>query len=133
VPRRIEFVYASFPSKLHLRIEDLDPCLIHVSLGQPESTTQTGSRSVQPLFQGSRLRQTDRQTDRKTDYATRSVTVGRTYVRTLRYRRTQLLGIRCGSADPQTTMDASPPEVGVGLRKMSAVAASRSAVAALLS
>jgi len=32
---------------------DLDPNLIHGSLGPPESSTQTASRSVQPFLQGS--------------------------------------------------------------------------------
>jgi len=52
------------------------PHLIHGSLGPPESTTQTASRSVQPFLQGSLVWQTDR----PTDHATRSVTVGRIYV-----------------------------------------------------
>ena len=43
------------------------------TLGPPESSTQTASRSVQPLLQGSRLTSV---TDRQTDHATRSVTVG---------------------------------------------------------
>jgi len=40
---------------------DLDPHLIHGSLGPPASSTQTASRSVQPFLQGSQL--TDRPTD----------------------------------------------------------------------
>jgi len=47
-------------------VEDLDPHLTHGSLGPPESTTQTASRSVQPFLQGSRLWQTDRQTSQST-------------------------------------------------------------------
>ena len=39
-----------------------------VSLGPPESSTQTASRSLQPFLQGSLG-------DRPTDYATRSVTI----------------------------------------------------------
>jgi len=50
--------------------------LIHVSLGPPDSTSQTASRSVQPFLQGSRLWQTDWQTD----HANPSVTIGRIYV-----------------------------------------------------
>jgi len=47
--------------------------LIHGSVGQPEFTTQTASRSVQLFLHGSlSYRQTDRPTDRQTDGATRS-------------------------------------------------------------
>jgi len=46
--------------------------LIRSSLGQPESTSQTAPRSVQPFLQGSRL-----QTYRPTDHATPSVAIGR--------------------------------------------------------
>ena len=56
---------------------DVDLHLIHGSLGSPESSTQTASRSVQPFLHGSLLWQTDRQTD----HATQSVTIGRMYVR----------------------------------------------------
>ena len=59
---------------------DLDPHLIHGSLGPPKSSTQTAYRSVQPFLQGSTLWQTDQQTDRPTDHATRSVTIGRTSI-----------------------------------------------------
>jgi len=44
-----------------------------VSLGQPELSTQTASRSLQPFLPGSLG---DRPTDRPTDHATRSVTIG---------------------------------------------------------
>jgi len=44
-----------------------------VSLGPPESSTQTASRSLQPFLPGSLG---DRATDRPTDHATRSVTIG---------------------------------------------------------
>jgi len=44
-----------------------------VSLGPPESLTQTTSRSLQLFLQGSLG---DRLTDRPTDRATRSVTIG---------------------------------------------------------
>jgi len=44
-----------------------------VSLGPPESSTQTASRSLQPLLQGSLG---DRQTDRPTDHAIRPLTIG---------------------------------------------------------
>ena len=45
---------------------DLDFRLTHGSLGPPESSTQTASRSVQPFLQGSLLWQADRLTDRQT-------------------------------------------------------------------
>jgi len=41
------------PSKLLLPMGDLDPHLIHGSLGPPESTTKTAFRSVQSFLQGS--------------------------------------------------------------------------------
>ena len=47
------------------------------SLGPPESSTQTASRSLQPFLQGSLG---DRPTDRLTDHATWPVTIGRIYV-----------------------------------------------------
>jgi len=69
---------------------DLDPHLIHGPLSQPQSSTQTASRSVQPFLQGSIVRQSDRRTDRPidrlTDHATRSVTIGRNYVRSTAMR-----------------------------------------------
>jgi len=73
------------PKKLAPSDGDLDPHLIHGSLGPSESSTPTASRSVQLFLQGSLVWQTDRQTnrqttDRSTDYATPSVTIGRTYV-----------------------------------------------------
>jgi len=71
-----------FPSKLPLPTGDLDLHLIHGSLGPPESSTQTASRSVQPFLQGSLVWQTDRQTD----HATRSLTTGRIYVHTTAMR-----------------------------------------------
>jgi len=43
----------SFPIKIALRKGDLDPHLIHASLGPPESKTQTASRSVQPFLHSS--------------------------------------------------------------------------------
>jgi len=48
------------PSKLPLPMGDLDPHLMHGSLGSPESSTQTASWSVQPFLQGSLVWQTDR-------------------------------------------------------------------------
>jgi len=42
-----------FCPKLPLLMGDLDHNLIRGSLGQPESLTQTASRSVQPFLQGS--------------------------------------------------------------------------------
>jgi len=47
-----------------------------VSLGPPESLTQTASRSLQPFLQGSLG---DRLTDRPTHHATRSITIGRAH------------------------------------------------------
>jgi len=41
------------PSKLSFPMGDLDPHLIHGSLGPPEFSTQTAPRSVQPFLQGS--------------------------------------------------------------------------------
>jgi len=58
------------PLKLPLPTGDLNPHLIHGSLGLPESSTQTASPSVQPFLQGLRLWQTDRP----------SVTISRIYV-----------------------------------------------------
>ena len=55
-------------------LEESDDRLIRGTLGQPESVLQTAPRSVQPLWQVSRLCPTDRQTDRHTDHAT-SVTI----------------------------------------------------------
>ena len=55
---------------------NLDP-MWHVSSGQPETTSQTSSRSIQPFLQGSWSRRTNRQTD----HATLSVTIGCIYVR----------------------------------------------------
>jgi len=68
-----------FPQKLPLRFFPIwgsRPHLAHGSPGQPESSTQTASRSVQPFCRLTSV------TDRPTDHATRSVTVGRasTYV-----------------------------------------------------
>jgi len=57
------------PKKLPLPIGDLDPQLIHGSLGPLKSTTQTVSRSFQPFLQGSLLW-----------HATRSLIIGRIYV-----------------------------------------------------
>ena len=49
--------------KLPLHMGDLDPHLIHGSLVPTEYSTQTASRSVQPLLYDSLVWQTDRQTD----------------------------------------------------------------------
>jgi len=40
------------PSKLPLPMGNLDPHLIHGSVGSPKSSTPTASRSVQPFFAG---------------------------------------------------------------------------------
>jgi len=53
---------------------DLDPHLIHGSLGPPESTSQTASRSVQ-FSRFCRAHGRYRQTDRQTDHATPSVAI----------------------------------------------------------
>jgi len=63
------------PSKLPIPMGDLEPHLIHGSLGSPESSTQTASWSVQAFMQGSLVWQTDRQTDQQTTL------LGRIYVR----------------------------------------------------
>jgi len=57
---------------------DLDPRLIHDSLGPPKSSTQTVSRSVQLFLQGSIRLNTV--TDRPTQHATHFVTIGGMYV-----------------------------------------------------
>jgi len=63
---------------------DLDPCLIHGSLGgPPECSIQTASRSVQPFC---KAHYWYRQTDRPTDHATLSVTIGRIYARSTAMR-----------------------------------------------
>jgi len=54
---------------------NLDPHLMHGSLGPPESSTETASQSVQPFFSG-----LTSVTDQQTDHGTQSVTVGRIYV-----------------------------------------------------
>jgi len=72
-------------SKLLLPMGDVDPHLIHNSLGPSESSTQTTSRSLQPFLHGS-LQTDRRQTDRQTDHAPRSVTIGRIYVRSTAMR-----------------------------------------------
>jgi len=81
--RRVSLYFAMSrppPSKLPLHMRG---CL-HGSLGPPESSTQTTSRSVQPFLQG--LLFCDRPTDRPIDHASRSVTVGRIYVRSTAMR-----------------------------------------------
>jgi len=57
-----------YPSRLRTDVSDLDPNLIHGSLGQ--SAPQTTSRSVHPFLQGSQTWPTD------TDHATLSVAIG---------------------------------------------------------
>ena len=64
-----------FPSKLPLPMGDQNPHLTHGFLGPPKSSTQTASRSVQPILQGSLV------TDRPTDHTTQSVKIDRIYVR----------------------------------------------------
>jgi len=71
------------PLKIATFHGDLDsgPHLVHSSLGPPESSIQTTSRSVQPFLQGSLVWQTDW----PTDHTTRSVTIDRiTYVTAMR-------------------------------------------------
>jgi len=53
-----------FPSKLPFLMGRSGPHLIYGSLGQPEFSSRTASRSIQPFFQGSLLWQTARPTDR---------------------------------------------------------------------
>jgi len=54
----------SLPSKMSRIVGRPGPCLIHSSLGPPESTSLTASRSVQRFCRADR--QTDRLTDRQT-------------------------------------------------------------------
>jgi len=65
-----------FPINFPLPTGDLNPHLIHGSLGPPKSSTPTASWLVRAYLQGSLVRQTDRQTD----HTTRSVVTGRIYV-----------------------------------------------------
>jgi len=67
-------------SIVFVRLRQCASPLTHASLGTPESTSQTPSRSVQPLIAGLTI-VTDRPTDRQTDHATLSVTIGRNVVR----------------------------------------------------
>ena len=69
------------PLKLPLPMTGSGPHLIHGSMGLPESSTQTASRSVQPFFAG-----LTSATDRPTDNATRLVTIDRIYVRSIAMR-----------------------------------------------
>jgi len=70
----------SFKTTARFACGDLDPHPTNASLGQPKSTPQTESRSVQLFWQDSRLRQTNRPTDRHTHHATQSATIGCTYM-----------------------------------------------------
>jgi len=65
-PKSVPILYNGppFPLKIAPSHGDLDPYLIHCSLGAPESSTQTACRSVQRFFQASLVWQTDRPTDR---------------------------------------------------------------------
>ena len=65
--------HPSHPSKLPLRIEDLDLHLIHGSLDTPKSITPATCRPVQPFCRA-------HERDRQTDHAILSVTIGRIYV-----------------------------------------------------
>jgi len=83
--QRIPILYNGPPRPTPLKIAPSygrsGPHLIRGSLGLPESTTQTASRSVQPFCRAHDCDiPTDRQTCRPTDHATRSVTIGRIYV-----------------------------------------------------
>jgi len=62
-----------FPSKLPPCHGGSGPHVIHGSLGLPESSTQTATRSLQPFLQGWLVWLTDILTDRPTDHATESV------------------------------------------------------------
>jgi len=66
---------SSFPQNCSLPCGDLNPHLIHVSLGPPKSSVQM----VHPFLQGLLVWQTDQ----LTDHATRSVTIDRIYVRSM--------------------------------------------------
>jgi len=70
-----------------------------VSLGPPESSTQTTSRSVQPFLQASLG---DRPTDRPTDHATRSVTNGGAPISVIVYGCNKKQQISIGTVDSNT-------------------------------
>jgi len=80
-PQSVAILYNGlpFPLKIARSHGDVDPHLIHGSLGPPEASTQTVSRSVQQ-FCRAHYTVTDRPTDRQTMHATWSVTTGRIYV-----------------------------------------------------
>jgi len=77
-PQSVPIVYNGTPFPLPWW--DLDPHLIHDSLGPPKSSTHTTSWAVQLFLKGSLVWHTDRQTDRQTTLLG-LVTVGRNYVR----------------------------------------------------
>ena len=79
--QKVPILYNGRPliQKLPLPMGDMDPHLIHGSLGQSESSTQTASRTVQPFFAGL-TSITERLTDRLTEHDTRSVTMGCVYI-----------------------------------------------------
>jgi len=64
--QKVPIIYnkCPFPPKLPLPMARSGPQVIHGSVGPPESSTQTASRSDQLFLHGSLVRQTDRQTDR---------------------------------------------------------------------
>jgi len=64
--------------KLLLSIGDLDPHVIHVSLGQHESAPCTESRCLQPFMHSTSVWQTDRHTH--STLRVISITIGRIYV-----------------------------------------------------
>ena len=66
--KSLHLQWALLPPKLPLPMGYLDPHQIRGSLGQPESSTQTVFRLVQPFLQDSLVSETDRQTDRP-DYS----------------------------------------------------------------
>ena len=80
--QRVAILYYNGPSfpplKLRVLMGDLDPHLIHGSLGPPESLVQTACRLVQQFLQ---CTVTDIPTDRPTDHATRSVAISHIYAR----------------------------------------------------
>jgi len=90
---------ALFPKKLPIPMGDLDPYLTQGSVGPPESSTQTASRSVHLFFFAGLTSVTDRQADRPTDHAhaIRSVTIGRVYVGYVVLRYGLITGNRNGN------------------------------------
>ena len=106
--RRVSLFMAPLPpTRSPLPMGDLDHHIIRGSLGRPESSTQTESRSVQPFLQASLLWQVDRQTDRHTDDATRSVTIGRIHLRSTAMWPNNIMTVYAFEENPCLTVQSS--------------------------